>query len=212
MDSLLLPLLLLIANVMGGGMIIPQVIRLHRQRVVGGLSGVWIGGSIVMNGWWLAYAVQAGRWGIAPVVAVGVVMYSVIGWQLFSLVGSEVLEKLAIGLAVALFPLPILLMGGWGAAELAIGLSYGAQFAPAVHAAIRSTDVGGISPATWAMAWVEASIWLIYGLSIGDAALIAGGGGGTLMATVILLRLGTVARTAGHSISRPRTFVAVQSR
>lgn len=212
MRSLLLPLLLLIANVMGAGMIVPQVLRLHRQRVVGGLSAVWVGGSIAMNAWWVAYAVQAARWGIAPVAAAGVVLYSVIGLQLFALVGSDTVRKLAIGLTFASFPLPILLMGGWNAAGLAIGLSYGIQFAPAVHAALRSTDVDGISSATWTMAWVEASIWLVYGLSIGDAALIAGGGGGTLMAAVISVRLATVTRTDGHSVGRPRTLVAAQSR
>ena len=49
--SVVLPILLVVANVMGAGMIVPQVARLHRVRSVDGLSGIWVGVGVAMNNW-----------------------------------------------------------------------------------------------------------------------------------------------------------------
>jgi uncharacterized protein with PQ loop repeat len=89
-------------------------------------------------------------------------------------------------------PLPALLVGGWEAAGLAIGLSYGIQLAPAVFAAFRTRELDGVSPGTWVISLVEAVLWLAYGAMISDIALLAGGTAGVVMATAMLSRLAAV--------------------
>jgi hypothetical protein len=96
---------------------------------------------------------------------------------------------------VAVGPLPFLAVGGWDGAGLAIGLGYAAQFAPAARSAVRSANPVGLSPATWWMALAEAAIWLIYGFTRLDPALIVGGAGGTICAAAIVVRLWSLAPT-----------------
>lgn len=183
-------MLVALANVLGVGMIVPQVLKIQRSHDFDGVSGVWVGVGIAMNLWWVAYAVQAQLWGLVPVSIGAIVLYSIIGVQFFKLVGAAAHRSLAFGaLGFGSIPLPFLVLFGWQAAGLAIGFSYGLQFAPAVVAALRSDQLGGISSVTWSMALAEAVIWLVYGVSEGDQALMVGGGGGALMALTILVRL-----------------------
>ncbi|MEE9416074.1 MAG: hypothetical protein V3V01_12390 [Acidimicrobiales bacterium] len=189
MISKFLPVLLIVANVMGAGMIVPQVVRLHRRGIVEGVSGVWVGVGIAMNAWWIAYALHSQLWGIAPVSIAGLVLYSVIAWQYRAIVGLKALHSLGLGALLGLIPLPFLVFGGWSAAALAIGLSYGIQFSPAAISAVTSKQLEAVSPTTWTMAWIEAAIWFVYGITIDDPALLLGGIGGTLMASIILLQL-----------------------
>ncbi len=94
---------------------------------------------------------------------------------------------LAVGaLGLGMTPMPFLLVGGWTAAGVAIGLSYAVQFTPAAITAVRSAELDGIAASTWTMALVEAVVWLAYGLSVSDTALVLGGSGGTVMSVVIL--------------------------
>lgn len=193
MNPAVMALMLVVANVMGAGMIVPQVVRLHRLRSADGVSGVWIGVGIAMNSWWTAYGSAESLWGILPVSIVTALLYMVMAAQYLGLLGRPGLRPLFAGLfLLGLVPMPFLVIGGWGTAGLVVGLTYAVQFAPAAVAALRSADVSGISTVTWAMAWVEAVIWVVYGLSTGDAALLVGGTGGTLAATVILARLAMV--------------------
>ncbi len=184
-------LLLIIANITGAGMIVPQVARLHRTRSLAGVSSQWIGVGIAMNAWWVAYGLAQSLWGILPVSGVGFALYLTMAIQVIRLDRATISRVGAGAAAVAFIPLAALFVGGWPGAGLAIGLCYGVQFAPAMIEALTATDLGGISAPTWWMAWVEAAIWLVYGLSIGDVALIVGGGGGAAMSTAILFRLTT---------------------
>lgn len=195
--SVVLPILVALATVMGAGMIVPQVLRLRRTRVAHGLSGTWVGLSLAMNAWWIAYATAQGLWGLLPVSTGALALYSVIAVQYTRLVGWGGARRMAVGLLGAgVVPAVALVLGGWAATGLAIGLAYAVQFTPAVVAAVRSADLAGISPATWVMAWIEAVIWCTYGAAMGDAALTIGGGGGALMASVILVRLWSTSRPA----------------
>jgi uncharacterized protein with PQ loop repeat len=185
-----LAVLLVVANVLGAGMIVPQVLRLHRVRSADGLSGVWVGVGIAMNGWWTAYGLAESLWGILPVSSTAAVLYAVMAVQYLGLVGRPGTRPVAVGLGgIALVPLPFLLVGGWPAAGLVVGLTYAVQFVPAAVAAVRAADLSGISPTTWAMAWTEAVIWIVYGLARDDRALLVGGTGGALAATVILVEV-----------------------
>jgi uncharacterized protein with PQ loop repeat len=195
--SLVLSILVAVATVMGAGMIVPQVVRLHRTGLVDGLSGAWVGLSLAMNGWWIAYASAEELWGLLPVSVAAFALYAVIAVQYARVVGWDGARRLVTGLVpAAVLPGVALLTGGWTTTGLAIGLAYAVQFSPALVAALRAADLGGISPATWTMAWVEAVIWCAYGAVMGDLALMIGGGGGTVMASVILARLWTTARPA----------------
>jgi uncharacterized protein with PQ loop repeat len=193
MNPTVMTLLLVVANVMGAGMIVPQVLRLHRVRSADGVSGVWIGVGIAMNSWWIAYGLAESLWGILPVSIAAAALYLVMASQYLGLLGRPGLRPLLAGLfLLGLVPMPFLAVGGWAIAGLVVGLAYAIQFSPAALAALRSDELSGVSSVTWSMAWVEAVIWVIYGLSTGDAALLVGGTGGTLAATVILVRLAVV--------------------
>jgi uncharacterized protein with PQ loop repeat len=188
--SVVIPFLVAVANVMGAGMILPQVIRLHRLKSTQGISGAWVGVGVIMNLWWATYATATGLWAVFPVGILGSLLYSIIAAQYIGLVGRGGWRQLALGgIGLGLVPIPALLFGGWKAAGITLGLMYGLQFLPAAAAAFRSSDPVGVSPMTWSMAWVEAGIWLFYGSTIGDVALVIGGGGGLLASTVILGRL-----------------------
>lgn len=204
MSGMLMPMLLVVANVMGAGMLVPQAVRVGRKRTIGGVSGVGVGVGLGLNSWWVAYGVQAEIWGIVPVSGVGLVLYAIIAWHLVELAGSTGLRSIVLGLAgPGMVPLPFLVIGGWEAAGLATGFSYGVQFAPAAITALRSPDVSGVSAATWAMAGTEAAIWLVYGLVAPDAALTIGGGGGLFMSMVILVRLALAPLRGVGSVGSP---------
>jgi len=183
--------MLVVANVMGAGMAYPQAARIVRWRSTSGVSGVWAGVSLSMNLWWLVYGSAEELWGLIPVSVVAAALYGVIIVGYVRAIGRSSLAGVLIGVFVlGMVPLPFLLMGGWRLAGLAIGLCYGMQLVPAVVAACRSTDLGGLAPTTWIMAWIEAVIWLVYGsVVVADPALLAGGASGAVLAAVILARL-----------------------
>jgi uncharacterized protein with PQ loop repeat len=190
MTAVLITTMLVVANVMGAGMAYPQAARLLRQRSTAGVSGVWAGVSLSMNIWWLAYGLAEGLWGLVPVSAVAAALYGVIIVAYVRAAGRSTVPGVAAGLLVlGAVPLPVLLVGGWRVAGLAIGLCYGMQLVPAVVAACRSRELDGLAPSTWIMAWIEAVIWLVYGTLVLDPALLAGGASGTVMAAIILARL-----------------------
>ncbi len=198
----MLPVLLVIANVMGAGMIAPQVLRLHRLRSVAGLSGTWVGIGVSMNYWWSAYGFAESLWGILPVSITACVLYLVMAIQYFGIVGAAGTRVFLIGLlGFGAFPLPFLLLDGWETAGVAIGLCYAVQFMPAALSSVRSDDLTAVSPVTWSMAFTEAMIWVIYGLYTGDSALLVGGTGGSLAAGVIIVRLAWVS-SAGTRLLR----------
>ncbi len=189
MGPLLLPFVML-ANVLGVGMVVPQAVRLHRAQVADGVSAAWVGVSLATNAWWLSYGIQGRLWGLLPVSVGALAVYAFIARQLRSLAGPQAFGSL-IGSAggLSLVVLAALAMAGWSAVGLTLGLAYGLQFAPAVVSAMRSATVAGVSLATWIMATAEAAIWIVYGLAVSDPALVIGGVAGTLMASVVVARL-----------------------
>lgn len=190
LPPVVLTILLAIANIMGAGMIVPQVLRIRRRRSADGLSAAWVGVGIGLNAAWVVYGTAEQLWGLLPVSLGAGALYVVMAGQLVGLDGRQVLGGLGRGIAVAtVIPAVALLAGGWTAAGLTVGLAYAVQFAPATIAALRSTSIAGIAPLTWTMALVEALIWLTYGLATADVALQVGGSGGALMAAVILGRV-----------------------
>ncbi len=188
--NIAIPFLVIIANILGTGMILPQVLRLHRTSSATGLSLPGTGVGIVMNFWWVVYALQAGVPGMIPVSVAGIFLYSIIALQCFRLVGGAALKSIVLGtLSIGAIPAVALLLADLPTAGLIIGLLYTVQFAPAAAAAITTPNPVGISMTTWSMALFEALIWLVYGQFTGDIALTVGGVGGSVMAGIIVVRL-----------------------
>ncbi|MEM9656572.1 MAG: hypothetical protein AAGA65_31145 [Actinomycetota bacterium] len=191
MHPLILSALVVMANVLGVGMIVPQATRLlGRNGSANGVSGTWIGIGISLNSWWVAYALRSDLPGLLPVSLGAAALYLVMAVGLHRHNGTSAIRSVAAGvLLLGSAPVPFLLADGWSAAGLAIGACYCLQFAPAAAAAVRSSDVSGISPTTWVMALVEAAIWWGYGLSADDRALVVGGAGASVCSLIILARL-----------------------
>ena len=202
--NLALNLLVVAATVLGSWMAFPQAQRIARTRRVDGVSAAWIGVSLAINGWWLTYGLAAGVWALVPVSVVSLVLYGVMAWFYVRSVGRAALPGLALGMfGLGMIPLPFLVIGGWELAGVAVGLSYGVQLLPAVVASLRTSVLSGVSSATWIIAFVEAGLWLVYGLGVGDIALTLAGVVGAAMASVILVRLAIT----GH-----RPFVVLRPR
>jgi len=202
MSPMLLTALLIFANVLGATMALPQALRLVRTGRCDGVSGGWAGLSLAMNLWWLSYGLALGLWSLVPVSAVAAALYVVIAVTWIRLRGRAALRQVALGFAVGLFPVPFLMVGGWSVAGLAVGVGYGVQLAPAVVAVFRTHDLRGVAAGTWLMAWIEAAIWLVYGLTLADGALLIGGASGVVLSTAVLARLAVT----GHrpfSVPRP---------
>lgn len=187
--DLILPILLVVANFLGAGMIIPQAVRLHRRRSTDGVSGLWIGVGASLNLWWLAYGISQDLWGLIPLSITSVTLYGLIAWLYRSILGRDAVGPLTRGAAAFAWPLAGLLVGGWAGAGVALGAAYCVQFTPAVLAAVRADSLKGLSAWTWIMAGVEGAIWFSYGAVVGDIALTIGGGGGALMSAAILARI-----------------------
>ena len=178
------------ATVLGSSMALPQARRIARTRRVDGVSAAWVGVSLGINAWWLTYGLAAGVWALVPVSIVSVLLYAVMAGFYLVAAGRAALPGLALGLfGLGMIPLPFLLVGGWELAGVAVGLSYGVQLLPAVVAACRTAELTGVASATWIIAFVESGLWLVYGLGIGDVALVSAGVIGAVMASIIIGRL-----------------------
>lgn len=207
--NIVLNLLVVGATVLGSWMALPQTRRLVRTRRIEGVSAVWIGVSVALNSWWLIYGVAVGVWAIVPVSVISLALYGTMGFVYLTTVGRSALPAIAAGmLGLGMIPLPFLVVGGWTSAALAIGFAYGVQLLPAVVAVCRTRDLSGVAAPTWLIAWVEAALWLVYGIGVGDLALVSAGLVGAAMASIILARLALTGHEPFISLD-PRRRLAV---
>ncbi len=209
--DLALNLIVVAATVLGSWMAFPQARRIARTRRVDGVSSTWIGVSLAINGWWLTYGLVVGVWALVPVSVISLLLYGTMAWFFVRSVGRAALPGMALGaFGLGMVPLPFLVVGGWELAGVAVGLSYGIQLLPAVVASLRTTLLSGVSSATWIIAFVEAALWLVYGVGVGDVALMLAGAVGMTLASVILGRLAIT----GHRpfvVLRPRRLALVST-
>ena len=202
--SLLLTIAVVLANILGVGMLIPQTARILRRGDLDGVSPEWIGMGVAVNVGWLIYAWVAGVWGIFGVSVGGLTLYLAMAAKTRRLDPGHFSRSATTALVV----LNVL---GWAAAVgqvTALGLTLAAlftvQFAPAARSAWASPTVSGISATTWILALGEAGIWAGYGIAIGDMALLLGGSGASMMSGLVLLRLAR--GPVGHKRSAITTF------
>jgi len=207
--NLVLDVIVVAATVLGSGMAFPQAHRLFRTRRVDGVSAGWVGVSLALNGWWLAYGLAAGVWALVPVSALSLLLYASIAVLYVHTSGWASLRTMTVGgLVLAAVPLPFLVVGGWTVAGAVVGVSYGLQLLPAVVTAFRAPDLTGVSAGTWILALVESSLWLVYGLAVTDIALIVGGTSGVLMSSLILVRLTVTGHAPFRSVAVLRPAAA----
>ena len=189
----ILTVVVVAANVLGGAMALPQALKLVRSRRVDGVSPVWAGISAAVNGWWVAYGLGAGDLGIVPVSVVSVTAYLAIAAYLVRFGPAPAARTTAVvaasALAVAAIPLLPLAIGGWAAGGVALGALYGVQLSPAVVAVHRAPDVSGVSATTWALAFLEAALWGVYGFARLDVGLLSLAATGIAMSALVLVRL-----------------------
>jgi uncharacterized protein with PQ loop repeat len=189
--NVMLNALVISATVLGSGMALPQARQLARTRRTDGVSPTWVGVSMALNGWWLAYGLAASVWALVPVSVISFGLYASMAVLFVGTGGTASRRGLIIGAAgLGMVPLPFLVVGGWELAGLAVGLCYGLQLLPAVVAVLRTRALAGVSAATWLIAWTESMLWLVYGLGVSDLALIVAGTIGVAMSTLIVVRLG----------------------
>lgn len=193
-------LVVVVANVLGAVMVLPQATRSLVHREVAGVSGSWAAVSAAFNAWWVVYAIGVDSWAIIPATAIGVAAYGAVMWALLRH-GAESTRRTIATFVVAgglgiVVPLPALLLGGWVTVGVVLGLLYGAQLSPAVVSAWRNRDLSGVSSATWLFAWLEAALWGYHGVRVGDRGLVILAITGTVMSTAVLVRLVMVRRPA----------------
>jgi uncharacterized protein with PQ loop repeat len=204
--TLVLTSIVVVATLLGSWMAFPQARRIARTRRVDGVSAAWVGVSLAINLWWLTYGVVADVWAVVPVSLVSLVLYATMARYFVVATGRRGAGGIALGVfGLGMLPLPFLVVGGWQLAGIAIGFSYGVQLLPAVVASLRTSELAGVSSATWIIAFVEAALWLVYGLGVDDLALSFAGIVGASMAAIILARLALT----GH---RPFVVLALRRR
>jgi uncharacterized protein with PQ loop repeat len=206
--NVVLNALVISATVLGSGMALPQARQLARTRSTDGVSPIWVGVSLALNGWWFAYGLAAQVWALVPVSLISFLLYLSMAVVFLGSVGRPSVRPLLVGaLGLGMIPLPFLVFGGWASAGLAVGFCYGVQLLPAVVSVLRSPALGGVSAATWLIALIESMLWLAYGVAIVDAALLAAGLVGVAMSSVILVKLAVSGHRPLDSIA-PRAVVA----
>ena len=193
MSASVLTLVIVVANVLGGAMALPQAAKLLSSRRVDGVSASWAGISITVNAWWAIYGLGTRDLSIVPVSIVSVMAYLAIAVALVrygTVARRRTLATMAAsGGVVGLVPVVALVLGGWTAAGVLLGALYGVQLSPAVVTVYRAPDVSGVSTATWGIAFAEAALWGVYGFARLDAGLVTLAATGSVMSAVVLARL-----------------------
>ncbi len=193
MDSALLIVVLVVANVLGGAMAVPQAHKLLRTRSTAGVSATWAAIGATVNVWWGVYGIAVGDLGIVPVSVVSVMVYVLIASVIVGASSASTTRVAArvIGASVAVSAVPVIALGldGWLTAGIALGALYGVQLSPAVVAVYRSIDVTGVALSTWVIALVEAALWGVYGLARIDVGIVTLAIVGVSMSGLVLGRL-----------------------
>ena len=193
MHSLALTITVIMANVLGASMAIPQARKLLRTRRADGISLTWAIVSAAVNAWWGIYAVGVADLSILPVSVVSVGAYVAIAVGIVRYAHGAALSigarSSALIMFVMIIPLFATHIGGWTAAGVVLGALYGVQLAPAVVAVYRTADVSGVSVATWVIALAEAALWGLYGFAGADVGLLTLAATGVTMSALVLARL-----------------------
>jgi uncharacterized protein with PQ loop repeat len=153
---------LVVATVLAGISLIPQIVKLIRTRDPSGVSPTWAAIGFVTNVAWCAYLIHEGLWPASISTFLIVAFYGVVMWALGRAgrrLGSS-LWRGAVWMAVLVW---VTIEHGWFVMGVILGASQFLQVAPAIWTAYRTRRPSGIAPGTWWIAGVEGILWGYYG-------------------------------------------------
>ena len=171
--------------------LLPQPIRLARQGVGSGVSPMAALNAVVAAWAWVAYGLSVGLpvvWGVS-ILALGPGI-----WQAV-LLRRHVTRRDLAGTGAFIAVLVVAALVGALAAALAVTVLVTAG--PQLVRVLAEDDLSGLAPATWWVAIVDATAWGLYGLSVGDVALIGYWVVLFAIAVVVLVRIATTQRADG---------------
>jgi len=171
--------------------LLPQPARLARLGVADGVSALAAMNAVIAATAWLAYGLVRAL----PAVWIVSLIALVPGLWTVALLRRVITRSdvLWTGLWVA-----VLIgagAGGWLAAALGLGVVV--TQGPQVVRAFRSHSVDGLAPATWWVSILDATTWGVYGLALGDPALM---GYGVVLLTAAVLVLARIQWVRGRTV------------
>jgi len=170
---------------------LPQVARLVRTRAPAGVSATWLGFGVVLNSGWVAYCVEMGLWLVLPLQVSLVAQQAVALRVLLPLDRAQQRPALIRAGALAVVCAVVFASAGWMVLGVVLGISYGVQLGPAVVRAWRSSNLSGVSPATWGLSGAESAVWGVFGWAVADGPILVYAVSGVLASVLVLVRLGT---------------------
>jgi hypothetical protein len=159
------------------------------------VSPTWLLLGVVTNGAWVAYLAVQLRWTPLVAPAAATVVYGVMVVVLVPIHSRSVRSwttPVGVTLACSAILAATAAAAGLGGLGLALACAPVAQLAPELRAVYRQVSPTGVSPATWILAVAEALCWALYGVGVGDAALVGYGVVNSVGALAILARWWTV--------------------
>lgn len=190
---------LLVATVLAGMSLIPQIVKLVRTRDPSGVSATWPAIGLVTNGAWSAYLIHAGLWPASISAFLVTAFFGVVMWALHR-AGISLTASWWRGAGWMAGLVLVTAIAGWFALGTVLGVSQFLQVAPAILTAYRSHRPTGIAPGTWWIAGVEGVLWGYYGWFHADIPIMIFAATYILTAVLMLARFYVVVR-------RPRPAV-----
>jgi uncharacterized protein with PQ loop repeat len=187
------------ATLLAATQLMPQVVKLRRDRTSSGLSPTWALLGVSINVGWVMYRwSQELWWGIpSPVIAACLYLATLI-----------MINRLEPRMQRPMFAATALLgaltgaaaAGGWLAVGTLLAVSSGAQAAPLLWTAFRSHELSGVAPEVWMIGLTQACLWGHYGWWHGDVALMAYAATSAAVSVAMLARYAYVRRVAAASV------------
>lgn len=165
-----LPVLAVVALIVGLTRALPQLVRLLRAKDAAGVSLDGCATSAIVSSFWATYGVLTGQPAVVLASGTPAVVFVLIG--LAALRYGRRIGELRTG-PLFLVVFTVVTIAG-GAAGLGVVLTVGALVAntPHVIAAYREKDLTGVSPLTWALTAADGAIWTTYALVTGDVPIL----------------------------------------
>ena len=147
--------------------LIPQPVQLFRTRDTAGVSPLAALNATIAAVGWLIRGLEEHQ-PVVWIVSLAALVPSLITVGL--LARKTTMSDLGWAATWAL-----LLAGLWLGGALAVGLAAGVLVTqgPQVRKALQEEDLSGLTPATWWLSVLDATTWGVYGLALGDAALLS---------------------------------------
>lgn len=158
-----------VATILAGAILVPQIVRLIRHRRTAGVAVTWAVLGLITNVAWVVYLGMVDLWIAALAPGMAVVTYAMV----VRLVALDVPRSwliVAAGYSAALGAIG--LVGGIEHLGAALALVPAIQLTPQIVSVHREPCPTGVSPLTWTFSIAEAVLWTIYGLRVGDLALV----------------------------------------